>query len=300
MTAIFLQILPLFAIMLLGGLFGRLHSSFNQKTVSELNRFAYFIGFPSIIIQSFLAIEEIPWSEVELALVNIVMLVIFSLLVLSLTGLFLKNTSLRNTYFICVFFGNVAYLGFPLISSLGSQYNTSLSLHIAGYLIVLFTLGIARLEMTKENGQFKLRGLLRSIFLNPLLLATLVGLIMVSLEIKLPALAQNVVSMIASSASPVVLFALGIFISRSSVDKASIGHATALSIIKLLLLPLIFFTVSATLYAKTDMTVSIIIAAMPVAITPFVLTEIYNMNKKIIASAIVISTILSIFNVSFG
>jgi predicted permease len=34
-------------------------------------------------------------------------------------------------------------------------------------------------------------------------------------------------------------------------------------------------------------------AAMPVAITPFVLSEIYDMDKKIIVSAIIMSTILA-------
>lgn len=295
MAAIFLQILPLFLIMLIGGVFGRLHASFNQKTVSELNRYAYYLGFPGIIIQSFLAIDKIPQAEVEMALINILVLVVFSIALLLLLGLFLKDKQLLNTYFICGFFGNVAYLGFPLISSLGAQYSTSLSLHIAGYLIVLFTVGIARLEMTKYEGRLHTGRLLRSVFLNPLLLATMLGLLLISIDVAVPVLAKKVVSMIASSASPVVLFALGVFIAHSKVDKSSVGHAISLSLVKLLGLPIVFWLISRLIWTEADMTVSTIIAAMPVAITPFVLAEIYDMNKKVIASAIVISTALSVF-----
>lgn len=294
MTAIFLQILPLFLVMLIGGIFGRFNTNFNQKTVSELNRFAYYIGFPSIIIQSFLSMESIPFQEVKLALINVGVLLAFSALIFLLTGLFTTDKHLRNTYFICAFFGNVAYLGFPLISSLGAQYNTSLSLHIAGYLIVLFTVGIAKLEMAKYDGKLDLKRLLRSILFNPLLLATMAGLLLISVDIEVPVLGKKVVMMIASSASPVVLFALGIFIASSPIDKASLKHATAISLIKLLALPLVFALVASSLYTHSEMRVSIIMAAMPVAITPFVLAEIYGMNKRIIASAIVISTVLSV------
>jgi predicted permease len=38
-------------------------------------------------------------------------------------------------------------------------------------------------------------------------------------------------------------------------------------------------------------------AAMPVAITPFVLSEIYDLDKKIVVTSIIISTILSIISI---
>jgi predicted permease len=293
MLTIFYQILPLFLIILFGGIFGYFNKNFNDKTVAELNRYAYYVGFPMIIINSFLSIESIPKLEIEIAFVNVGILTAFMFLIIWITGKIFKNQRLQNTYFVCAIFGNVAYLGFPLVYAINPNYSTSLSLHIAGYLLVLFTLGIARLEISKNNGAFDILKLGKSIALNPLLLGTFIGIVITILGISMPDIGKRTIGMLAASASPVVLFALGIFIAKNKIVTSSLAHASAISILKLLLLPLIFFGFSMTILTDYTMTVSIIMAAMPVAITPFVLSEIYDMDKKIIVSAIIMSTILA-------
>ncbi len=293
MLTIIYQILPLFLLILLGGLFGFLNKGFNEKMVAELNRYAYYIGFPAIIINSFLSIDIIPKVEIQTALINIGILVAFMFLVIWMTGKLLKNERLQNTYFVCATFGNVAYLGFPLLYSIDANYSISLSLHIAGYLLVMFTLGIAKLEISKNKGALDYLKLTKSIVLNPLLLGTFIGIMITVLEISIPDFGKRTIGMVSASASPVVLFALGVFIAKNKIVKLSLVHATFISILKLVILPFIFFGFSVTILTDYKMTVSIIMAAMPVAITPFILAEIYDMDKKIIVSAIIISTVLA-------
>lgn len=294
MLAVFFQILPLFLIIFIGGVFGYFNKSFNQTTVSELNRFAYFVGFPSIILNSFMVIDDIPIEEVRLAFVNILILVLFTLLVIFIINKVFKNKHLRNTYFVCAFFGNIAYLGYPLITSLNQSYSTSVSLHIAGYLIVIFTLGIAKLEVSKNEGVLNYKNLLTAIVFNPLLIATFVGILITTLHLPIPVIGKKVVKVLSASASPVVLFALGVFMTQNKLVKTTLFHAMFISGIKLLILPFVYWLFAALVFVDLDMTVSIIIATMPVAFTPFVLAEIYDMDKKIVANAIIISTILGI------
>lgn len=293
------QIIPLFLIILIGSVFGYFHKSFDKNTVSELNKFAYFIGFPCIIIDSFIQIDKIPFEDVKTAGINICILCLFIFLILIITQSFLRDNKLKNTYFICGFFGNVAYLGFPLVQSINPNYATSLSLHIAGYLILLFTIGIIKLEISKNDSTLNYKNLVKTIISNPLLIATFLGIAITLTNPQIPQVANSVIGMIASSASPIVLFALGVFISQNKLPKNSFKHAFAISAIKLFSLPLLFWLFSATLFQNLDLTVSIIIASMPVAITPFVLAEIYSLDKKIIASAIIFSTVLAILSIPF-
>jgi len=295
MLTIVYQILPLFLIILLGGLFGYGNKNFNEKTVAELNRYAYYIGFPTIIINSFLSIDTIPKVEIQTAFINVGILTAFMFFVIWITGKLFKNERLQNTYFVCAIFGNVAYLGFPLVYSIDANYSTSLSLHIAGYLLVMFTLGIAKLEISKNKGELNYSKLAKSIVLNPLLLGTFIGIMITVLGISIPDVGKRTIGMLSASASPVVLFALGIFIAKNKIVKSSLAHASAISILKLIVLPFIFYGLSRTIFTDFTMPVSIIMAAMPVAITPFVLSEIYDMDKKIIVSAIIMSTILASF-----
>jgi len=115
--------------------------------------------------------------------------------------------------------------------------------------------------------------------------------------LNIPALGEKVISMIALSTAPIVLFALGIFIIQNKIHKSSFFHIAMISMIKLLILPLFFWLFSLSVFKSFDYTVSILLAAMPVAITPFVLVEIYDMDKKVIAGSIIMSTVLGIITI---
>jgi len=297
MPEILYKIIPLFLVILLGAVFGFFNKSFSKSTVSELNRFAYFIGFPCIILNSLTSINFIPVQEIKIALINITILLIFTFITFLLTRIFLKEKRIQNTYFICTFFGNIAYLGFPLVNSINPSYSTGLSLHIAGYLIILFTIGIVKLEASKTNNKLQYFNLLKTIFFNPLLFSTLLGLLITIFNFKIPLLAKQVINMISLSASPIVLFALGIFIIQNKILKTSLFHISIISFIKLIILPLFFWISSIFLFKDYDLTISILLASMPIAITPFVLAEIYDIDKKVIAGAIIVSTVLGVVTI---
>ena len=159
MLAILIQIAPLFIIILIGIIFGKWNTKFNETTVSELNKYAYYIGYPCLMINSLISIDKILPKEVEAALLNIGILLFLMILLLIIGKKILKNQRLVNTYFICCVFGNIAYLGFPLVCSLDASYNTGASLHITGYLIVIFTFGIGRLEYIKGKDNFSIQKL---------------------------------------------------------------------------------------------------------------------------------------------
>lgn len=293
MLAILMQILPLFLIIGLGGLFGRLNKDFGISLVKSLNQYAYYIGFPCIILSSFLSIDSLETSVVGSGLWNLGILALYLGIVIWVTS-YLFKPKLQSTFFVCVFFGNVAYLGFPLITELNSTYATSASLHIAGYLVLLFTFGIARLEWVNNQGKLNVSKMLSRIALNPLLLSSIAGILFVSIGIKTPTVMTKTVSMLSKSASPVVLFALGTFMVQNPINLKSLKYAVGISLIKLLFLPMFFYLMFKMLGFSGGTEVSIIMAAMPVAITPFVLADIYDMDKEVISNAIIISTILAI------
>ena len=76
-------------------------------------------------------------------------------------------------------------------------------------------------------------------------------------------------------------------------------HSLSISFIKLILMPAIFFGVFYKFHIGKDFNVSIIESAMPLAITPFALAEIYPLNKQVIAISIFFSTTFSILTLTF-
>ena len=297
MLDILQSIIPLFLIMAIGAAISPFIDK--DKWIEVLNKYGLYIGFPAIIISGLTSAKD--YSNLDFSIVgaNFSILIISIVLIFLFTSVFKLKKEIRNTYLICSFWGNVAYLGFPLVSGLFPGSDNLISIIIAVYLLIVFTIGILILEISKENKSPGILNLLKNLFKNPLLLAVLFGIALVISDVTFPPVIQKPIEMFAASASPVVLLSLGIFIFRKINFNKKVYHAAVISFYKLIALPLIFiFLLQFFEVSKSAASVSIIEAAMPLAITPFALAEIYPLDKEIVAMAVIISTLMSLFTIT--
>lgn len=200
-------------------------------------------------------------------------------------------------------FGNVAYLGIPVITEVsGEQALSTASLIVAVHLFWIFTAGIACLEYSLEKEKkYVIPTVFKNLIKNPLLIAVLLGLLVRALHIQIPEIIIKSLDMMTASVTPIVLMVIGLFIGSSHIGKISEWIPVFLfSLVILLLLPTGFYFGTVFLgYTPSQFSYSITQAAMPLAITPFALAEKYTLNKKFIARSIVLSTILSAITLPF-
>ncbi len=301
MLQILYVILPIFIIIFGSALLKRFKVA-DDTWMPVLNNFALKIGFPALIFGALYNTKFDFTTDGTLILINSA-LIIITLALAYLIGKIaqLKPKSLK-TLFICVVFGNVAYLGVPVLNKVYGEASLSeASIIIAVYLFWMFTLGIGFLEMSKKNQEHKdlLKMLFHKILTNPLLLAVIFGVAFSVLTIPLPDVIMQAVSMLSASVTPVVLVVIGLFLGDAKLGKlADWTPILGFSIVTLLLVPALMLL---TLYAmRLDFptyATSIVEASMPLAITPFALSAQYDLDKKFIANAIVLSTVLSIFTI---
>ena len=270
-----------------------------DKWIEVLNKYGLYIGFPAIIISGLTKAKDYPNLDFSIIGANFSILIISGVFIFLVTSIIKLKKEIRNTYLICSFFGNVAYLGFPLVTGLFPGSDSLVSIIVAIYLFVVFTAGVLILEMSKENKSPGILNLFKNLFKNPLLLAVLFGIAFVISDITFPPVIQKPIEMFAASAPPVVLLSLGIFIFRKINFNRKVYLAAVISLYKLIVLPLIFlFLLQFFQVSKSAASVSIIEAAMPLAITPFALAEIYPLDKEIVAMAAIISTLMSLFTIT--
>lgn len=282
MIELIFKILPLFLIIGIGSIL-RITKIAKGSWVSDLNNFAYYVGFPALIFNSFISLKNL---NLNIFFISSIILVIITLIFF----LILKNLKMKkkisNTYLVCGLTGNVAYLGFPVLTALIPNSEGSVSLIVASYLLVLFTLVLYLIDNKKGIDEIK------KLIKNPLLISIVLGLFFAKTNVTIPNFIDTSVKMLANSASPVALTALGIFIVQKIKFDSSMKHALIITGIKLILLPLTFFFISKFYFPSYS--ILILEAAMPVAITPFALSERYPLDKKIIVYSLLISTIFSV------
>ena len=291
MLVILSALLPLLLVGLLGSLFKATRIA-DDGWVTILNRYAMYAAFPAVIIHSLIGADKGKVLDMPVILLNAGLLLLVFLVALLVTRLARTPVGLANTYIIVSFFGNIGYLGFPYISAMipGSEGMTSM--HISIYNILLFTLGIARLEHSKGHERCK-RLILKEIFGNPLLIAVGVGLALLITGLKLPDFLLKTFELLYKSATPVVLFALGIFMVRRYDWRGHLPHILGLSALRLLLVPGLFILMMLLFRPGANFQISVLQAGMPLALTPFALAEKYPLEREIIAPAILVSTLLS-------
>lgn len=302
MTQILTVIAPLFIVIFASALLQKF-KNIGDDWSKVLNDFALKIGFPVLI---FSALSKAPFSFSEQAQLIIAnsLFILASFLAAIIIGKILRlEKQMFRTLFICFVFGNVAYLGIPILVQIsGEKILVTASLIVAIYLFWLFTIGISYLDYSIEkNKRAVAKNIIKNLFKNPLLLSVIFGIIIGSLKITLPTILLKSLDMITASVTPTVLIVIGLFIGKSKIGKLTEWFPILLfSILTLAILPAVFYYGANFFgFAPNQFSSSIIQAAMPLAITPFALADKYNLNKIFVARSIVLSTILSVISLPF-
>ena len=290
MQLIIQTLLPLMLLVVIGAVL--------KKTIADnswtevLNKLAVYLLFPALIFSGMVKVKLESIDDFSFIYANFIILVLIIATLYSVTKYLGFSKSMTNTYVISVFFGNVGYLGFPIISSLLPDYQGIVSMHIALYTLILFTFGIGILEFSvhKKIGM----GIFIDALKNPLLVAVLLSVIILKFGIKLPFVITKTVDLLAGGATPIILISLGIFLARKLPKNIDYRHVVGLISLKLVAMPFIFLLYF-LIDGQTDiLAISVLEAGMPMAITPFILAELYPMERELIALSIVISCILSV------
>lgn len=295
-------IAPLFIIIFTGVLMQKF-MNIDDNWSRVLNDFALKIGFPILIFTALTKASFSIWEKLNLIIIySFFVLFSFALAYFLWKILNLKKKNFK-TFFICLAFGNVAYLGMPTLTQVyGEQILLDASLIVAVSLFWIFTIWIWYLDFSIINDKEILAiNIFKNLFKNPLLLSVIFWIIFFSLNIKLPLILTKSFDMIATSVSPLVLIVIGFFIGKSKIWRINEWIPVVLfSILKLLVLPCIFyFFIKYSWYFPREFSSLIIESAMPLAITPFALAEKYDLDKDFITRSIVISTIISVLSLPF-
>lgn len=295
----FQSIGPLFLVIFVGMIVSR-NKSVDNQWLEILNNYALWIGFPALIL---VALSRLQWDfqlYSNLIVWNSARIVFSMLMVFPVSALLKLRNSTRRTLFLAVSYGNVAYLGIPVLrSAFGDQILPEATMISAVYVFWLFTLGIFLVEYFGDH-KIHLRDLLVRLITNPLLIAVFIGLFIALNHLVLPKIIMSGLDIFANSVTAVVLFSLGLFMGKQPVGKLLDWlPVLAFSVVILLILPFLFFLI---LKLFTDIEISktwILESAMPMGLTAYALCLKYKLNTEFASRAVVISTLLALLSLPF-
>ena len=287
-------VLPSFMIIALG-LFMRRRGKLEEKSLGKFNSIAFRVFLP---FQIFKNVFDAPLGEsfdFKLVIFIAAGLILSGGLALLTARTVEPRRDRRGVMAQGMFRGNYVLLGMPLIESLFGEAGTGLaSLMIAINIPIYNVLSVIFLELY-AGGEINARKMLRDIATNPLIDATLVGLLAKAVHLPVyafPALGSALKSL-AGVATPLCLFILG-----GSFAPAGIGnYAKSLWItvlFKLIVIPGLALAAAAAIGIRgIGLGVVMMSFGAPTAVNSYTMARELGGDGELAASIVVIDTALS-------
>lgn len=298
----FATIISLFIIIGLGYLGKR--TVLADQSTAALNLFVYYFAVPVLL---FNAIYKQPLADIfqPLYLAGFTLAVLLTGLVCMLsTSLFFKekNGEILSILGLNSTFSNYAYMGIPVIGELFGQsgYNAMISIIILGN---VFQIPTAQLLIESQRSQGKgIKPLLQvidsSILRNPIVLASVLGIIFSGLAIKIPNVLETSFNLMAPATVPVALFCLGTGLEFKALNHCKF-RVLWIILIKLVIHPLLTLIILSTMGINgQNLKIAVLLAALPSGALTHVIALRYQVATKETSLGIVLSTLISLISVS--
>jgi predicted permease len=203
-------------------------------------------------------------------------------------------------------YSNVVLLGAPFILGVfGSDGFEVLSLLVSVHLPIMMMASIIMFEMFGRGGNEPvhplriIRGFLRRLLLNPLIIGILAGLACRLGGAPLPGFVTRLVDALADTAGPVALFAMGLSLRRFGIS-GNIRPALALSALKLVLMPaLVLGMVWLLGLPPLTSKVAVVVAALPSGINSYLVAVQFNTGQALASNQMTIATACAAVTTAF-
>ena len=289
---------PFFAPILIGYLAAK-SSRKPEDGLAWLNFFVIYVALPPVFYQ---VISKTPFSQLT-------------------SGLFIFSTVLSSylafaaTFAIAFFalrgntkeaalaggiggYGNVGYMGPALaLSMLGQDAVVPMALVFCFDVLLFFTMIPLLVAISEEGADLgeTARLIVRRVALNPFIIATFVGVIGAYFEIRLPQAIDGTLDFLRVAAAPAALFALGVTVALRPAGRVPLETVAAL-VIKLAVHPVLVLVILSLMgsFDPTWVYTAVLMAALPPALSVFVLATQYGTYVERSSTAVLVGTLVSI------
>jgi len=197
-------------------------------------------------------------------------------------------------------FSNLGFLGPPLLLTyFGDRGAGPLAMAIMSEVMIIFSVGSTLMGSGQSGGRNIRLAVLRGIVLNPVLIAILMGAAFAAAGVRIPTSLDRFLELLGGAAAPTALFALGGSLALQKLDGDTILTATALSLAKLVLYPVVAWCALTLLFGAGDfwLRAGVLLACLPSASSNYVAAQRFATEPDVVSAAITISTISSIITV---
>lgn len=301
MELIFSAIIPIFMIIILGGIAERMKLLGNNSVV-VLNRFVFHFAFPPLL---FIILAEEPLANIlnwpYIGALFGGMLGTFLLMLLYSRYVMGGTLSIASIRAQAAAFPNTGYIGLPLaLAMLGEKALLPMGIAvILSMLILSMSIILIKVEKHRGTGFWRiLREVLYMLVTNPVIIAPVLGMLFSATGWSLPIFIARFCHQLGAAAAPCALFAIGLSLAAQSI-KPAWSEVLSINFFKLIFQPILTLIMMLLFHVPALWAVTgVMSATISTAAVTFMISQQYGILDRHIAAVIFYGTVGSIVTMS--
>ena len=211
----------------------------------------------------------------------------------------LKKADIKETgaLIVCASFPNVVYMGTPLIEAVyGVDAKASTTIITLVFTVTVFSVGILIISLGNRSKTKGIKRILLDSFINPSVIAGILGIALFLFSVKLPSLLLSPLKMLSSMITPLSMLIIGSTLTQANIKEILTDwRVYAISFVRLIAAPvIIFLLLSLFIQNKAVLGTLTIGASLPVGANAGVIAQLYDNNPILAAKSIFMSTVLCV------
>lgn len=184
---------------------------------------------------------------------------------------------------------SASFVALPvLLVIIGHKAVLPIAISVFILLAIVLPIGVILIELRGERSKSHIKALLgigAKIIRNPIIIATLLGILWAAISIPVPSMPEKFLHLLADAVTPCALFAVGLNMNISAIKK-SWRSISVLAISKLIALPALVMLFCFLLNVSNIFAISaVLISAVPLAKIVYMLSSSYKIDSEYYAAA---------------
>lgn len=302
MQAVLEIVLPVFGLILSGYLVAKT-PLLDESGIKGLNNFVFYVAIPVLLFRSMsqLSVPDTIDPLMPVAYFSAAGIVYAGGLLIARAIFRLPFDEAAMMAMGCTY-SNLLLLGLPLaFLAFGDEGLLAILLIISFHPLILITLTTIIVELARGHRERSGRVLFTSLgalLRNPVIIGMIAGLLWGTTGLGLPKPVATMADLLKAAASPTALFAVGASLTSFTIRGDAAQSATIIAV-KLLVLPTLVWVMCTQVFGISTLwtAVATLAAAMPTGVNAFLLASANNTYLARSATAVLVSTALSILTV---
>lgn len=297
-------VFPVFGLALLG-FFATRMGWFDASAARGLSSFVFNFAIPVMLFRTISQATlpaQIPWTFFISYYLSAGILFVLAGLIAKL--MFRYPLTDLGIFGMAASYSNVVLMGIPLIiNAYGEAALIPLFMIISTHAAIMFMTTTATMEATRNDTSQMLSlpwQTLKVLARNTIVLGLIAGLCFNLLGLEIPRGIDSIAKSLSGAALPCAVFSMGVSLGQYRI-RGGISQAFTLIALKNLAHPLLVWMLAGPVFNLPPLwiKVAVILAACPIGINTYLFAQRYNTLIPTTAAAVVLSTGISFFTISF-